>query len=155
MILITGATGLVGARLLFDLSKNERVRALRRITSRLDVVDRIFSSDPERMKNVEWVEGDVNDIFSLEDAFENVDVVYHSAALISFLPSEKNLMMKVNVEGTANVVNIALDKKVKRFCHISSVAALGRIAGSEVVDENTVWKTSSESSSRMRSAKLR
>jgi dihydroflavonol-4-reductase len=146
MILITGATGLVGARLLFDLSKNERVRALRRITSRLDVVNRIFSSDPDRMKNVEWVEGDVNDIFSLEDAFENVDVVYHSAALISFLPSEKNLMMKVNVEGTANVVNIALDKKVKRFCHISSVAALGRIAGSEVVDENTVWKTSSENS---------
>ncbi len=146
MILITGATGLVGARILFDLSKNERVRALRRTISKLDVFNRIFSADPVRMKNVEWVQGDVNDIFSLEDAFENVDVVYHSAALISFLPAEKNLMMKVNVEGTANVVNMALDKKVKHFCHISSVAALGRIAGSEVVDENTVWKTSSENS---------
>ncbi|MBK8364011.1 MAG: NAD-dependent epimerase/dehydratase family protein [Bacteroidetes bacterium] len=146
MILITGATGLVGARLLFDLSVNERVKAMRRISSKMDVVNRIFSADPERLKNVEWVEGDVNDIFSLEDAFENVDVVYHSAALISFLPSERNLMMKVNVEGTANVVNMALDKKVKRFCHVSSVAALGRIAGSESVDENNVWKTSSENS---------
>ena len=146
MILITGATGLVGARLLFDLSVNERVKAMRRTSSKMDVVNRIFSADPERLKNVEWVEGDVNDIFSLEDAFENVDVVYHSAALISFLPSERRLMMKVNVEGTTNVVNMALDKKVKRFCHVSSVAALGRIAGSESVDENNVWKTSSENS---------
>ena len=146
MILITGATGLVGACLLFDLSKNESVRAMRRESSALDVVNRIFSADPTRLKNVEWVIGDVNDIYSLEDAFENVDVVYHSAALISFLPSEINLMMKVNVEGTANVVNRALSKKIKRFCHISSVAALGRVAGSETVDENNVWKTSAENS---------
>lgn len=146
MILITGATGLVGARLLFDLSANERVKAMRRASSKLDVVNRIFSADPGRLNNVEWVEGDVNDIYSLEDAFENVDVVYHSAALISFLPSDRELMMKVNAEGTANMVNIALEKKVERFCHVSSVAALGRIAGSEVVDENNVWKTSSENS---------
>lgn len=146
MILITGATGLVGARLLFDLSKNERVKALRRTSSKLDVVNRIFSSDPGRLNNIEWVEGDVNDIYSLEDAFENVDIIYHSAALISFLPGDRNLMMKVNVEGTANMVNMALEKKIMRFCHISSVAALGRIAGSELVDENNVWKTSSENS---------
>lgn len=137
---------MIGARLLFDLSKNERVKALRRATSSLDVVNRIFSSDPDRLKNVEWVIGDVNDIYSLEDAFENVDVVFHSAAFISFRPSDRNQMMKINVEGVANMVNIALDKKVKRFCHISSVAAIGRIAGSEMVDENSVWKTSSENS---------
>lgn len=146
MILITGATGMIGARILFDLSKNERVKALHRTTSSMDVVNRIFSPDMNRLKNVEWVIGDVNDIYSLEDAFENVDVVYHSAAFISFRASDREAMMKINVEGTANMVNIALDKKVKRFCHISSVAALGRIAGSEVVDENSVWKTSSENS---------
>ncbi|MBP9789286.1 MAG: NAD-dependent epimerase/dehydratase family protein [Bacteroidia bacterium] len=146
MILITGSTGMIGARLLFDLSKNERVKALRRASSSMDVVNRIFSADLDRLKNVDWVIGDVNDIYSLEDAFENVDVVYHSAAFISFRPSDREAMMKINVEGAANMVNIALDKKVKRFCHISSVAALGRIAGSEVVDENSVWKTSSENS---------
>ena len=146
MILITGATGMVGARLLFDLSKNDRVKGLRRATSNMEVVNRIFSSDIDRLKNVDWVEGDVKDIYSLEDAFENVDQVFHSAGFISFRPSDRKMMMKVNVEGTANMINLALEKKVKRFCHISSVAALGRIAGSEIVDENSVWKISSENS---------
>lgn len=146
MILITGATGMVGARLLFDLSRNEKVRALRRPTSSMDVVNRIFTEDTDRLKNVEWVIGDVNDLFSLEDAFENVDRVFHSAALISFHPEDLRRMMKVNVEGTANMVNIALEKGVKSFCHVSSVAAIGRVAGSESVDENSTWKTSSENS---------
>jgi nucleoside-diphosphate-sugar epimerase len=146
MILVTGATGLIGAQILFDLAKDHQVKALRRPSSEMLVVNRIFSGDKERLKNVIWVEGDVNDIFSLEDAFADVDMVYHSAAFISFRPEDRKRMMKVNVEGTANIINISLEKKVKGFCHISSVAALGRIAGSEVVDETSVWKTSSENS---------
>ena len=70
MILITGSTGMIGARLLFDLSKNERVKALRRASSSMDVVNRIFSADLDRLKNVDWVIGDVNDIYSLADGFE-------------------------------------------------------------------------------------
>ena len=146
MILITGATGLVGARLLFDLSKDKKIRALRRTTSKIDVVERIFSEDTLRLNNVEWVEGDLNDLFSLQDALTDIDVVYHAAAFISFLPSDRKMMMKVNVEGTANLINLCLENKIKRFCHISSVAALGRIAGKSAIDENVVWKTSSENS---------
>lgn len=146
MKLITGATGMIGARLLFDLSKNEKVKGLKRRTANLEVVNRIFSSDPDRLKNVEWAIGDMIDIYSLEDALENVDQIFHSAAFISFRPADRKMMMKVNVEGTANIVNLALEKNVSRFCHISSVAALGRVAGTEMVDENSIWKTSSENS---------
>lgn len=146
MILVTGATGMVGARLLFDLSSTQKIRALKRQHSSMEVVKRIFLEDPERINNVEWVVGDLNDIYSLEQAIENVDVVYHAAAFISFRPEDRKKMMKVNVEGTANLVNLCLDKKELRFCYVSSVAALGRIAGSQTIDENAHWKTSSDNS---------
>lgn len=146
MILVTGGTGLVGARLLFDLSINQKIRALKRENSSMKVVKRIFKDDPERINNVEWVVGDLNDIYSLEQAIENVDVIYHAAAFISFRPEDRKKMMKVNGEGTANLVNLCLDKKDLRFCYVSSVAALGRIAGIHTIDENVHWKTSSDNS---------
>src|SRR5436190_8171415 len=147
MIFLTGGTGLVGSQILFDLaSSGNKIRALRRKESRLDVVDRLFEKTPGYKKNIEWIEGDVIDLFSLEDAMEGVDTVYHSGAFISFFPSEVKKMMKVNVEGTANMVNMALKKNVKRFCHISSVAVLGRFSGDEILNEDSWWKTSKENS---------
>ncbi len=73
-----------------------------------------------------WIEGDIMDITGLEKAFATVDMVVHAAAMVSFIPRQKKLMHKVNVEGTANVVNACLYSSVKKLCHISSVAALGR-----------------------------
>jgi dihydroflavonol-4-reductase len=63
--------------------------------------------------------------------------------MISFSSSHKNEMFKSNVEGTANMVNSALKNNIKRFCYISSVAALGRKKGTEVIDETSVWEESS------------
>ena len=147
MILVTGATGMVGAQILFDLTaKGQRVRAFRRPSSNLKVVHRIFKNHLQQLDLVEWVEGDVTDFFSLEDAMEGIDTVYHSAAFISFHKSDRNQMMRINVDGTANLVNLSLEKGVKRFCHISSVAAIGRTAGESKVNENSVWKTSKENS---------
>ncbi|MBL0105036.1 MAG: NAD-dependent epimerase/dehydratase family protein [Bacteroidetes bacterium] len=147
MILVTGATGMVGAQLIFDLTAGgQKVRAMCRSTSKMDVVNRIFSADLSRLNNVEWVTGDVNDIFSIEDALEGVETVYHTAALISFHASDLARMNHVNVDGTANMVNMAMEKKVKRFCHVSSVAAIGRAAGNSAVTETSVWKTSKENS---------
>ena len=60
---------------------------------------------------------------SLELAFEDVEYVYHSAAIISFDPAEKYKMFKVNIEGTANMVNMALARKIKKFLFVSSVSA--------------------------------
>ena len=144
MILVTGGTGLVGAQLLFDLTASgQRVRALRRETSSNAILNRIFLSDQDRLQFIEWVNGDVNDLFSLEDAFHDIQTVYHCAAYISFDPVERSKMQKINVTGTANMVNLALDKKIKQFCHLSSVAALGRSPNELEINENNQWKTSS------------
>ena len=95
MILVTGGTGLVGSHLLFDLIKSgEKVRALKRSTSDLSIVKKVFScysNDYENLfSEIEWVEGDILNIFSLKDSMEGVDKIYHSAALVSFSPEEKN-----------------------------------------------------------------
>jgi nucleoside-diphosphate-sugar epimerase len=94
------------------------------------------------MDKVEWVEGDVLDVVSLEDAMEGIDSIIHSAAVVSFAKKDRRNMYQVNVEGTANVVNIALEKKVRRLIHISSVAALGRTSNGGHVNEEKKWEES-------------
>jgi nucleoside-diphosphate-sugar epimerase len=86
------------------------------------------------------VEGDILDVVSLEEAMQGVDGVIHSAAFVSFYKSERQQMYKVNVEGTANVVNAAIDQKIPRLLHVSSVAALGRKTKSELVTEERKWE---------------
>lgn len=137
MVLITGGTGFIGANIIKELvRKGYQVRAIRR-SSKLP-----FFISPEIFDKVEWVDGDVLDLISLEEAMHGVDTVIHSAAIISFLKSERKKMYQVNVEGTANVVNIALEQKVKRFVHISSISALGRTAEGDHVNEEKKWTES-------------
>lgn len=144
MILVTGGTGLVGSHILLELTrKGKKCRALLRKESSTSLVEKLFAPHPELLKSVEWVEGDVTDVYSVFESLEGVEEVYHAAAMISFAPSEVKRMMKVNIEGTANMVNMSLEKGVKKFCHISSVAALGRTAEGQQIDEKSVWKTSS------------
>lgn len=119
-ILITGATGLVGsaaAKML--LSDNHSVSVLHRHGS-----DRTLLADVA--DQVRWIEGDILDIVSLEKSLAGIDFVVHSAAIVSFVPRDADRMMKINVEGTANVVNACLKKGIRKLCHVSSVAALGR-----------------------------
>jgi dihydroflavonol-4-reductase len=151
MILVTGGTGLAGSHLLFELTlKGNKVRALRRKSSKTDFVSHVFHAYADKpqaqLDLIEWVEGDVLDIFSLEDAMEGVKQVYHNAALVSFNPSDRDLMYKINIEGTANVVNAAIKMGVKKLCHLSSIAALGRAEEDEITDESTEWVTSKQNS---------
>lgn len=134
-ILITGGTGFLGAYIIKHLiEKNYAVRAIRRN-------NKLPSFIPATVfDQVEWVEGDVLDVVSLEDAMEGIDTVIHSAAIVSFNLKEKNQMYKVNVEGTANIVNIALEKNIQRFVYISSVAALGRKVNGGEVNEEKKWE---------------
>ncbi|HEY4150882.1 MAG TPA: NAD-dependent epimerase/dehydratase family protein, partial [Chitinophagaceae bacterium] len=74
------------------------------------------------------------------EAMEGVDAVIHSAAIVSFIPSQRARMYRTNVDGTANVVNAALLKKIQRFVHISSVASIGRTAGESMVTEEKEWQ---------------
>jgi nucleoside-diphosphate-sugar epimerase len=89
---------------------------------------------------VEWVDGDILDLLSLEDAMNGVDAVVHAAAKVSFVSDNRKEMFQTNIEGTANVVNTALSQDVKRFVHVSSVAALGRTEDGGVIDENKKWQ---------------
>lgn len=90
-------------------------------------------------RQAEWVQGDVLDVVGLADAMQGVDAIIHSAAVVSFHKEDRQLMCAVNEEGTANVVNTALETGVQRMVHISSVAALGRTAKQEKVSEAKKW----------------
>jgi len=151
MILVTGGTGLVGSHLLFDLvSSGKKVRALKRKSSNFDNINKVFryySDDVEKLfEKIEWVDGDVLDIFSLEDAMKDISEIYHCAAIVSFDPGDEDFLMKINVEGCANIVNIALEKKIKKLCYVSSVAALGRAENNGFIDEKTHWMSSNKKS---------
>lgn len=135
-VFITGGTGFIGSYIIKELvEKGYVVRALRRSSSQLPfyIPTKIFSK-------VEWVEGDVLDIVSLDDAMDGIDNVIHSAAVVSFFEGDRKDMYKINIEGTTNVVNTALEKKIRRFVHISSVAAVGRTPGGGHVQEEKKWE---------------
>ena len=151
MILVTGGTGLVGTHLLFDLCKSgKKVRALKRANSDVTNVEKVFSyyvnNANELLKNIEWVDADLLDVYSLMDAMDGVTQVFHCAAMVSFEKKNETEMMRVNIEGTANMVNAALEKGIKKFCHVSSIAAVGRAEHSALSNEETFWKSSPDHS---------
>jgi nucleoside-diphosphate-sugar epimerase len=145
MILITGGTGLVGSYVTaMLLRKKQPVRLLLRSTSHTGYLEEVldFHKIPEDDRNslIERVTGDIMDIPSLEKAFAGVEKLYHSAAMISFLKRDREKMMRINSEGTANVVNMALASGVRKVCHVSSIAALGRPDDHQaVIDETIKW----------------
>lgn len=134
-VFITGGTGFIGSYIIKNLvEKGYRVRAMRRSNSLP------FYIPDEVLRKVQWMEGDVLDIVSLHDAMQNVDAVVHAAAIVSFSKNERHQMYHINIEGTANVVNAAVENKVKRFLHVSSVAALGRTTKTETINELKKWE---------------
>jgi dihydroflavonol-4-reductase len=140
-ILITGITGLVGsftARRF--LHEGFKVMGLKRKNSDLSLLQGIENQ-------IVWFEGDVLDILALEKAIENTNYVVHAAAIVSFAPKDRDKMFKTNVEGTINVVNLCLEKSIKKLCFVSSVAALGRKIPNEnrtnhliKIDEKATWE---------------
>ncbi len=144
MIFVTGGTGLVGTHLLFELtSAGKKVKALKRKTSNLQQVLKTFSYYSENAQNlfnqIEWVDGDILEYFSLEKLLKGVTEIYHCAAIISFQTKERSKMISNNVDGTANLVNAAIENGVSKICHVSSIAALGRLENGEPVTEDTNW----------------
>jgi dihydroflavonol-4-reductase len=147
MDLITGATGLLGSRLLLDLRrKGRKCRVLLREKSKLDLIHTAFNADPDLLKDIDWFYGDILDVISLEEAMIDIDHVYHCAATVSFNPNAKDYMMQVNALGTANVLNAALNAGIKKFCFVSSVAAIGRDDEHLLITEKTPWTRTGKNS---------
>lgn len=144
MILVTGGTGLIGSRLLFHLTKNEKykVRSIYRSEDSLKKIKAIFKNlsdeGEKQFSRIEWVKADINNIPELEKAFRDVVFVFHVAGFISFKPTDFDKLIKINVEGTANIVNLCIDFKIKKLCHVSSIATITSVDG-KILDENSEW----------------
>lgn len=137
-VLVTGGTGFLGSYIIKELiEKKYAVRAIKRNTSKLPLY-----IPPEIFDKVEWIGGDILDIVSLEEAMTGVDAVIHSAAMVSFYKADRKQMYQVNIQGTSNVVNAALEKNISRLIHISSVAALGRTRTESHINEEKKWHES-------------
>ncbi len=137
MILVTGATGFLGAELINQLTEQDlKVRALKRAHS---IIPELIKNNP----HIEWFISDINDPETLADAFESITQVYHCAAFISFDPKEKTKLLKVNIEGTSNIVNLCLDHQI-RLVHVSSIAALGNAKRGELITEKDFWEYDSK-----------
>jgi len=144
MILVTGGTGLVGSHLLYHLAqKNDFIRATYRDKSKIDTVKHVFSYYTDNPSNlfdkIEWIECDITNIPQLDLAFENITYVYHCAAMVSFDPNDYYQLRTINIEGTANVVNLCISKSIKKLCYVSSIATLGKTDNNKPITENTEW----------------
>jgi len=135
-ILVTGGSGLVGKELIMQLlAEGENLRAIYHATP-------ISISHPK----LELVQGDILDVVKLEENMQGISHVYHCAANVSYDPKDKMRVLKMNIEGTANIVNACIDADVKKLVHVSSVAALGRIRKGEVVTEEMNWSEETNNS---------
>jgi nucleoside-diphosphate-sugar epimerase len=131
-IFITGATGFIGSyitRLLFKKGYRNII-GLRRKNSSLDLLG-------EMAKKVQWIEGDLFQYEKLDSIIRETDIVIHAAALVSFHKGDQKELMKTNVQGTANMINLALEHDVKHFHYISSIASLGRSLDKPMVTEES------------------
>lgn len=150
MILVTGGTGLVGNHLLQALVlRGERVRATCRskvAAENMAQLPLVYGPEGFDWKKIEWVEADLTDPVSLDTALQNVEKVYHCAAQISFDPRLRKQLLLVNGQGTAYLVDACLRNGIKKLCHVSSIAALGRPEHNELMDESAHWKSSKHNS---------
>lgn len=141
-VLVTGATGFLGSSLTRRLLKEGfDVRIFRRAGSKLDLLEGVN-------RDVEHAVGDVTDVIALGDAMNGIERVYHAAAYVGFGGRhERDRLMRINVEGTASVVNAAVKHRVRRLLHVSSVSAFGRPERPDgIIDEEAKWQQSSTNS---------
>lgn len=125
MKVVTGATGYIGGVLVRALAdRGDRVRAV--FHERSGIFEK---------PGVEWVRGDVLDRDSMVAAFRDADVVFHLASIVSIDPRMADAMRAVNVAGSRNAVDAALECGVRRLIHFSSFRAFNQFPLDEVLDE--------------------
>lgn len=136
MILVTGANGFLGSYICRKLLKEQLpFIAMVRPSSDLSLLEDI-------LEEITLHKGDILDTESFANVLEEADTIIHCAAIVSYSAKDRHKMNEVNIEGTRNIVNLALTSSTKYFIHISSVAALGRNTHAGRVDENNKWENS-------------
>lgn len=146
MNLITGITGMLGTHVAIDLlRRGSKVAGLIRPGGSKTALLRSFEfyGVSDLADQITWLEGDVLDVISLQEAISSADTVYHCAAVVSYHPADRKAMYKVNVEGTANVVNACIAAGNRTLVHVSSIAAIGRTGAEQALKEESPWVESS------------
>jgi len=151
MILVTGGTGLLGSHLLLELVRqHEHVVAVRRSTSDLEEVRRVFSwysgEGDELFRRIDWVEIDLLNEAEVEKVMIDISQVYHCAGIVSFRKSDFRELYRFNVKGTASVVNACLTAGVKKLLHVSSSSAIGHPPEGKAATEDLIWSQTQASS---------
>lgn len=151
MVLVTGATGILGRVIVLELlKKGRKVRAAKRPSSNIQEVKesyRFYTENPNVFfDKIEWVDVDFDDIFSLEMALKDVTEVYHCAAKVSFHPKDEKEMYHTNIKGTENLFYACENSSVEKFLHVSSIAVLDTLNENGVLDENSDFNPKEEHS---------
>lgn len=115
------------------LNQGKAIRAIKRPASKIPA---ILESHPI----IDWYHADILDFYALQDAMEGVTEVYHCAAMVSFSKADKKMMRRVNIEGTANLVNICLENRIRKLLHVSSVSAVGQSKTGTLTSEKHHWQ---------------
>ncbi len=131
-VLVTGASGFIGGHLVRKLvDRGLDVRILIRKTSNISHIGDL---------ELEKAYGDITDYDSVLKAMDGVDQVYHVAALYKAWQPDSRTFYRINVEGTVNVMNAALEKNIERIVYTSTVGAVGIVEKEgELCDENCLW----------------
>ncbi len=133
MVLVTGASGFLGRHLVRYLS--QQGTALRALYFNHQPTDELQS-----LQGVEWRRCDLLDVYDVEDAMNGITDIYHCAGIVAFDKESKDALLHFNPESTANLVNQALSQQVRKFVHVSSVAALGRTGETDKeITEEEEW----------------
>lgn len=128
MNLVTGATGHLGNVLIRTLlEKGEKVRAFVLPQDNLTPLEGL---------DVEIAHGNVLEPESIAPALKDVDVAYHLAAMISIMPGKNEMVQRVNVEGTRNMLAAAQKARLRRFVYTSSIHAIQRAPHGTTIDES-------------------
>jgi nucleoside-diphosphate-sugar epimerase len=135
MVFVTGASGLIGSFICRELiNKGFEIRALKRKTTDMSLLSGIS-------EEINWVEGDLKNPTDLQQYLEGINRVVHCAAMVSYDSRDEDDMYRINVHGTANLLNASLQHgNIRRFLHVSSVAAIGKEKATHLSDEATKWQ---------------
>jgi dihydroflavonol-4-reductase len=151
MNIVIGATGIVGSNVLYQLLQNNQpVTACKQSSSDISKVETLFSYYSTDFKNlfakIKWINADVNDLFSLEEALEGVSNVYYCAGFVSFNKKNRDKLFLINEKGTTNIVTACLSKKIDMLCYVSSIATINNLDYTQALNESVFWKKSGKES---------
>lgn len=139
-ILVTGGAGFIGSHIVDKLIEDFDVTVI----DNLNTGSLANVSHHNKMKNFHFIKGDIRDVDLLRKSLQDIDVVFHEAALASVTFSVKDpvLTNQINVEGTLNLLKASCDLNVKRFIYASSAAVYGKTKSVQKKEDENLNPTS-------------